>query len=102
MCYKDLGLGFLQLQFDKNSKVSGTADSSAQAEPFLRKFTVDMSVKGAAPNIGSVLHICSLVVPWSRKQKSRIIACAQRAQEHKYKDVCTSYYHLMLLLLDIM
>jgi len=28
MCYKDI-LGFLQLQFDENSKVSGTADSSA-------------------------------------------------------------------------
>ena len=28
MCYEDI-LEFLQLQFDKNSKVSGTADSSA-------------------------------------------------------------------------
>lgn len=70
MCYyKDMMLGFLQLQFDKNSKVSGTADSTAQTQPFLRKFTVCMSVN--TYNNGSIHLFLG-----HKKSRKWTIACA--------------------------
>ena len=50
------------------------------AEPFLRKFTVCMSVKGAAPNKGSIhKNVLFLILAWSPfkdKKKGNWIACA--------------------------
>ena len=62
MCYKDI-LGFIQLQFDKSL---WHCWQQCWAEPFLRKFTVCMSVKGAAPNNGSIhKNVLFLILAWS-------------------------------------
>ena len=71
MCYKDI-LGFIQLQFDKSL---WRCWQQCPAEPFLRKFTVCMSVKGAAPNNGSIHKNFFLLDHHSRLRK-RAVACA--------------------------
>ena len=76
MCYKDI-LGFIQLQFDKSL---WHCWQQCWAEPFLRKFTVCMSVKGAAPNNGEHLQerppSFSCLVIIQGEEKGQWIACA--------------------------
>ena len=108
----------LQIKLCYSRLVCATKTSSDSSSCNLTKTQKSLALLTAVLKLNHSLEnlqlICQSKVPhlkhWERaphlflgcpgqESKSRIIACAQRAQEHKCKDVCTSYYHLMLLLL---
>jgi len=92
VCATKTSLDSSSCNLTKTQKVSGTADSSAQAEPFLRKFTVCMSVKGAAPNNGSIhnneLFFSCLVIKVEKKLQGNCM-CLEAQEKVK---ICSPPY----------